>query len=168
MEFFYEDEITLPDVMRSTLVICLFTEREIDASDYERFERLVKTLDTCAMGSREKLLLQFDYGEDPQEVFEFAETCDFARGLFVRCPQLYYYLYPHNGFSGAFLLCMAGAGSVRVAREGITSLTPLLSTSLAKAVEDTRRALKDYGFAIGDPVGAMVALNNLGMLSREL
>jgi hypothetical protein len=168
MEFFYEDEIAPTDVMRSSLVICLFTEREIDTLDYERFSRLIKTLDTCAMGSREKLLLQFDYGDDPQEVFEFAETCDFVRGLFERCPQLYYYLYPHNGFLGAFLLCMAGAGAVRVAQEGITSLTPLLSASLTKAVEDTRRALKDYGFSIGDPVGAMVALNNLGMLSQEL
>jgi hypothetical protein len=168
MEFFYEEEIAPTDVMRSSLVICLFTEREIDALDYERFDRLVVVLDRCAMGSREKLLLQFAYGDEPQEVFEFAETCDFVRGLFARCPQLYYYLYPHNGISGALLLCMAGAGAVRVAREGITSLTPLLSASLTKAVEDTHRALKEYGFAIGDPVGAMVALNNLGMLSREL
>jgi hypothetical protein len=87
--------------------------------------------------------------------------------MFVRCRHLYYYLVPNKLLNGAYFLCQAGADTVRVGDEGMTSGNPLLSSVLNKTAEANYDAIKDYGFDINDPIGAMLILNNMGFLTRE-
>ncbi|MDR2357429.1 MAG: hypothetical protein LBD92_05035 [Oscillospiraceae bacterium] len=164
MDFLYEQEIGAPDVIRASVVICPFSEDEIDDMDFGRFDRLIEVMERCGMAGRAKLLMQFLYGDDPEEPFENPEVCDFARGLFERCKHLYYFLLPHKTLNAAMFLCQAGADAVSVAEDGSMSSGAVLTSVMKEVAEATHTALKDYGFSSNDPVGAMVVLNDLGFL----
>jgi hypothetical protein len=164
VDFLYEDEIGAPDVIQSSAVICPFTEDEIDGMDFGRFDRLTEVMERCGMAGRTKLLLQFLYGDNPEEPFENPEVCAFARGLFERCKHLYYFLLPHKTLNATLFLCQAGAETVSVAEDGSMNSGVILTSVMKEVAEATHTALKSYGFGSNDPVGAMVVLNDLGFL----
>jgi hypothetical protein len=167
LDFYYEEEISPADVMRNGFVFAQFTPWEFYNLDFARFDRLVTALEACAMGGRRKLVLQFDdYDADyPYGYFEIPEVCEFISRLFLRCPHLYYFLHNDRIANRAFFLCITGLRDLSISEEGSISCEPIISSRLREVADATHVAVKEYGFSCGDPVGAMIVLNDLGLLS---
>ncbi|MEL7608128.1 MAG: hypothetical protein AAGU74_01320 [Bacillota bacterium] len=134
---------------------------EAESGDYVRIDQLIGELNKAKKHGRSKVGLAFGYDDDPRELIEIPEVCQYVTQIFSTCPHLLYFLLPDPDAIRTFVFCMIGA---RVTgRSGGTAHLEANEDAFNAKVKELADAVVSYGARIGDAHGARAHLAEIGI-----
>ena len=148
-------------IRREPMFLFQIQKAEVEAGNYDRIGQLIGELNKARRHGRSKVGLPFAYDDDPRELFEIHEVCQYVERIFEICPHMLYFLLPDPDAIRCFIWCMLDAKIVsRTARRIQTDVSKDAFGGKIKELSDSVVA---YGAKVGDLQGARMHLAEIGL-----
>lgn len=149
------------------IIVFGISKEEVNSKN---FDRIFDTL-TCASrlggvgkDAHGKLMLAFAYDDDPRELYEIPEVCEYMRNVYKTFPFFFYFLTPYSAANIALLYCIIGVSVVSKSRSTGNVKVALVSEAEAtELIKSLTQATRLLGISLGDTEGVNAALQSMGL-----
>jgi len=153
--------VTAKMIRNNEMILFQVQKHEINEKNHTRIDQLVGELNKAKRHGRSKVSLSFAYDDDPRELFEIENVCEYVKRTLEKCPHLFYFHIPDQLAFGTFVRCIVGCKV-----ESRTPQSIQLNMDMAayrKKIKELSDAMISYGTKINDLQGARNQLHALGV-----
>ena len=162
----FQGNVTEEIVRGDNVIVFPLLPDEVRAQDYTRIAELFQVLAVCEKDAFQKIVLSFDYDDDPREIYDIPEIRVYLLKLLDMAPHMFYWFIPDippdHVTNQTYIMSMAGVKIVST-RPGFNSLQPMDNQVFLAIREKIKGGLILYAGEVDDVKGAKQVIEELDL-----
>jgi len=152
--------VTKEMILNDGVIFFQISKEEVKNKDYDRVDKMFILLQATKKHGRNRILMHFDYDDDPREIYEINEINLYISRIYEKYPFLFYYLVTSERQFMPFMLSLMGVKIVE--KNTHTTRVEPIDFEKAKEVRNTiAQNILDYCKKLDDLEGAKTLLSNI-------